>query len=324
MNGAGSGVRAGSGADGGSCSSARRVPRVVVVGLASCFGCQLQITNQERYLLDVLGQIDLRYWQLASSDPMPDEFDVAIIEGAVTNREACETLLRLREAARVVIAIGACATTAGIPGMAAKDVAEHARSVYGAFNLGCGGVAGRDAEAASDAHAGRDAEAASDAHACGFGIGDLRFDDVAAEVDVPAACGQMIAPRPVSAVIPVDYEVRCCPADFFDFVTELHRVLYGSNRSVPTSTLCGECKLNETGCFYAQGTMCLGLVTRAGCGARCVSLGRPCNGCAGLSPDANLPSARATCAAVGIPVERFDQALEMFNQVNPALGKTAL
>ena len=35
--------------------------RVVVVGLASCFGCQLQITNDEAHLLDVLGQIDLQY-----------------------------------------------------------------------------------------------------------------------------------------------------------------------------------------------------------------------------------------------------------------------
>ena len=39
----------------------RVLPRVVVVGLASCFGCQLQITNAEAYLTDVLGQIDLRY-----------------------------------------------------------------------------------------------------------------------------------------------------------------------------------------------------------------------------------------------------------------------
>ena len=36
--------------------------------------------------IDVLGQIDLRYWQLASSEPMPEEFDVAVIEGAVDHR----------------------------------------------------------------------------------------------------------------------------------------------------------------------------------------------------------------------------------------------
>ena len=31
----------------------RRVPRVVVVGLASCFGCQIQITNAEPYLMQI-------------------------------------------------------------------------------------------------------------------------------------------------------------------------------------------------------------------------------------------------------------------------------
>lgn len=61
--------------------------------------------------------------------------------------------------------------------------------------------------------------------------------------------------------------------------------------------------------------MCLGLVTRAGCGARCVNLGRPCNGCAGLSPEANLPAAHAVCDAYGVDAAAFDKALEMFNQV---------
>ena len=106
-------------------------PRVVVVGLASCFGCQLQITNAEPYLLDVLGQIDLRYWQLASSDPMPEEFDVAVIEGAATTAEAIETLKAVRKKASAVIAVGACATTAGIPGMAAGNVEAGAAAVYG-------------------------------------------------------------------------------------------------------------------------------------------------------------------------------------------------
>ena len=95
---------------------ARDLSRVVVVGLASCFGCQLQITNVEEHLTDVLGQIDLRYWQLASSEPMPEEFDVAVIEGAVTTEESEATVRKLRERAKCVIALGACAATAGIPG----------------------------------------------------------------------------------------------------------------------------------------------------------------------------------------------------------------
>ena len=71
------------------CQTRRNaIPRVVVLGLASCFGCQLQITNAESHLLDIVGQIDLRYWQLASSAPEPEgDVDVVVVEGAVTTEE---------------------------------------------------------------------------------------------------------------------------------------------------------------------------------------------------------------------------------------------
>lgn len=246
-----------------------RPPRVVVAGLASCFGCQLQITNVESHLMEVLGQIDLRYWQLASSEAMPEDFDVAVVEGAVTTEESEAVVRALRAKASVLIAVGACATTAGIPGMAAAGFMERPGQVYGR---------------------------------------------------VPAACGGMVAPRPVSAVAPVDFEVRACPIDSLDFVAVLQRALYGSNRTVRTSTMCGDCRHNETECFFAKGTLCLGLVTRSGCGAKCVALGRPCNGCRGLSPDANLESAREACGRYGVSVDDFDQALQMFNQVDPAIS----
>ena len=242
-----------------------RPPRVVVVGLASCFGCQLQITNAEAYLTDILGQIDLRYWQLVTSEEMTDEFDVAIIEGAVTTRESEETVKRVREHAAHVMAIGACAVTGGVTGMASNDLGARAVEVY------------------AD--------------------------------EFPEASGEILEPRPVSAVIEVDSEVRCCPIDPYDFVAHLQRALFGSNRTDERRTMCADCKRNETECFYEQSVLCLGLVTRAACGARCVNLGRPCNGCAGLSPDANLDGARAACETYGVPVADFDKALEMFNQV---------
>lgn len=245
-----------------------RPPRVVVMGLASCFGCQLQITNVESHLLEVLGQIDLQYWQLASSGHMPDEFDVAIIEGAITTEEALSTVRELRSKAKVIIAVGACANTAGIPGMAAEGHSERSAQVY---------------------------------------------------EELPQAAGHLVAPCSVPSVIDVDYQVLCCPIDSFEFIEVLTRALYGSNRTVTSRTMCGDCKRNETTCFYNKQTVCLGLVTTAGCNARCVNLGRPCNGCRGLSPDANLASARETVVRYGLDVAEFDKALEMFNQTNPAL-----
>lgn len=241
------------------------VPRVVFCGLASCFGCQINITNIEAHLMEVLGQVDLRYWQLTSSDPMPDSFDVAVIEGAVTTEEAVQTVKALREGADVVITIGACAATSGIPGMATGDYAAGMDAVYGS--------------------------------------------------DVPAVVAAgALAPLAVKDVITVDFEVPCCPIDPYDFVEVLQHALYGSNIYRRSSALCGECKNNERGCFYGRKTLCLGLVTRSGCGARCPNLGRPCNGCAGLSPNANVEQARRVAERAGIGADAFDGALRMFNQ----------
>lgn len=239
-------------------------PRVVVIGLASCFGCQINLTNIESQLLGLLGQIDMEYWQLTSSDPMPESYDIAVIEGAVTTDEAAETVRAARERASKVIAIGACALTAGIPGLASDGVGAYAAEVYGNA--------------------------------------------------VPGACAELRDPAPVSDYIEVDFEVPCCPADPRSFVSVLHRALYGSNGLVATSTLCGECKRNECGCFYEDGTLCLGLVTRGGCGARCPELGRPCNGCAGISDDANVEAAEAACIEAGIGEGRLSEALELFNK----------
>lgn len=241
------------------------VPKVVFCGLASCFGCQINITNIEAHLMEVLGQVDLQYWQLTSSDPMPDSFDVAVIEGAVTTEEAVRTVQALRAGADAVITIGACAATSGIPGMATDDHAADMDVVYGA--------------------------------------------------SVPEVVSEgAIAPRAVKDVIDVDFEVPCCPIDPYDFVDVLQHALYGSNIYRRTSTLCGECKNNERGCFYGRETLCLGLVTRSGCGARCPNLGRPCNGCAGLSPDANVEQARRVAERTGIGAAALDGALRMFNQ----------
>lgn len=250
-------------------------PRVVVIGLASCFGCQLQITNIEAHLMEVLGQIDVRYWQLASSESMPKDFDIAIIEGAITTEESAEVVRNLRSRAKTLIALGACATSAGIPGMVAHNVDDCAHKVY---------------------------------------------------KHIPKACKEMCEPRAISSEVKVDFEVYACPIDPLDFVAVLQKALYGSNAIFKTSTLCGECKNNESSCFFARGKLCLGLITRSGCGAKCVALGRACKGCRGLSPDANLESAYEACERYGVDVQQFREALLLFNQANEAkrLGKDNL
>ena len=239
--------------------------RVVVIGLASDFGCQVQVTNLDTDLLAVLGQFELSYWQLASSGHMPEEFDVAIVEGAVTTEEHIALLKRVRQAASTVILIGACAVTGGIPGLAAAGFDER---------LGC--VYGED--------------------------GSL------------LACGR-ISPMPVDAIIDVDYRVPGCPIDRAEFVAVLQRALMGLSDRMPREPMCASCKVAENACFYESGVLCLGVVTRAGCGAKCVSLGRPCTGCRGVADDANLTQAREVLVERGIDPTRLSTALQLYNSL---------
>lgn len=105
--------------------------KVVVLSLASDFGCQVQMTNFPE-LLDMIGSFDLSYWQLATSGHMPEQYDVAVIEGAVTTEEHVELLKKVRDIASCVITVGACACTGGIPGLALNsDLEKAAETVYG-------------------------------------------------------------------------------------------------------------------------------------------------------------------------------------------------
>jgi coenzyme F420-reducing hydrogenase gamma subunit len=243
-------------------------PRVVVLSLASDFGCQVQMTNIEEHLLDVLGRIDLSYWQLASSGHMPSEYDVAIVEGAVTNSGHVELLERVRETAGVVILVGACAITGGIPALAAAGHADRTGVVYG------------DAE--------------------------LRFNRDARP------------PRSVRDVIAVDYLVPGCPIDTGEYVAVLQRALTGLRDRTPIEPMCAACKIEENVCFYEKGELCMGVVTRTGCGANCISLGRPCTGCRGLAPDANFVSAARVLERHGFSLEDLLAEGRIYNATEEA------
>lgn len=238
-------------------------PRVVVVSLSSDFGCQVQMTNFPE-LLDLLGTIDLSYWQLATSGEMPDEFDVAIIEGAVTTDEQVELITSIRKVAGTVIVIGACAMTGGVPGIALN--------------------------------------------------GD--FDDKICEVygeNSPMESKGLRRPAPVERYIDVDFGVPGCPINPEELSIVLQRALRNLFDRPIREPLCAECKVDENPCFFASGVLCLGLVTRGGCAAKCVSRGRPCTGCRGIAIDANLDSARLYISKLGYDVEAFDKALDVYS-----------
>ncbi len=110
--------------------------------------------------------------------------------------------------------------------------------------------------------------------------------------------------RPISAVVKVDYELPGCPMVKEEFLRFVKCALAGRPFELPDYAVCVECKKRGNACLYDRGIICLGPVTRAGCGAICPSFGSKCEGCRGIV------SREALCAA-GINLrEEYGVALE--------------
>jgi len=106
-------------------------PKLGVFKFASCDGCQLSILNLEDDLL-LLGQaLDIAYFPEASSRMVPGPYDIALVEGSVTTEEDAHRIRSVREQAKVLITIGACATAGGIQALRNWTDAELLkRTVY--------------------------------------------------------------------------------------------------------------------------------------------------------------------------------------------------
>ncbi len=118
--------------------------------------------------------------------------------------------------------------------------------------------------------------------------------------------------RPISAVIDVDYAIPGCPIDRNEFISVVKALLLGKKPPIPDYPLCVECKLKGNVCLYTKGQVCLGPVTRAGCGAICPSFGASCEACRGFITNPNDNSMREVLIEAGLTVEDITSIYTMF------------
>ncbi|KAA6212277.1 oxidoreductase [Streptomyces albofaciens JCM 4342] len=119
---------------------------------------------------------------------------------------------------------------------------------------------------------------------------------------------------PVSAHVPVDFELRGCPIDRGQLLEVITAFLAGRKPDVPDHSVCFACKRRGTVCVtVAHGTPCLGPVTHAGCGAICPAYGRGCYGCFGPSGSVNLPALIPLLRRDGMSEDDVRRALRTYN-----------
>lgn len=131
---------------------------------------------------------------------------------------------------------------------------------------------------------------------------------------------------PISAHVPVDFELNGCPIDKGQLLEVIGAFLNHRRPQIRSHSVCVECKRRGTVCvMVAQGIPCLGPVTHAGCGALCPAYRRGCYGCFGPMESPNTASLGLWWKRLGVPAEdlvrvyrTFQTGAEAFREASEA------
>ena len=260
-------------------------PKVAFYWCASCGGCEEAVVDLAEDILKVVEAVDIVLWPVAMDfkkadvEARPDKsIAVAFINGAVRTSEQEEWVHMLRKKAQLVVSFGACANSGGIPALANQFQKEEIlKYVY----EDCPGVD-------NPSKTRPQIETTDQGHA----------------MTLPTFRGMV---RSLDQVIDEDYYLPGCPPTPKLIMEAVGAIIAGKlppkgTVLSPDKALCEECKRRDSKpadlsitefkrphqvqidpekCMLAQGLVCMGPATRAGCDALCVTGNMPCTGCFG-------------------------------------------
>ncbi|HDO19352.1 MAG TPA: hypothetical protein ENG74_01360 [Thermoplasmatales archaeon] len=109
--------------------------KVAFFDFASCEGCQLQVANLEEEILHLIEIVDIVSFREVMKEHS-DDYDIAIVEGSIIRPMDEERLKKIRERAKILIALGSCACIGGVNKLRNRfDHKELLETVYGNSNL---------------------------------------------------------------------------------------------------------------------------------------------------------------------------------------------
>lgn len=255
--------------------------RVAEEWFAICGGCEVTILDIGEKLLDLLPKLQFVhipvlmdhkvYGQKGEKTKMElPEADVGIIAGGIRNEENKELAKEMRAKCKTLIALGSCACYGGIPALANQfKLEEIYDTVY------------RKTKSTDQADTPKQ--------------------------DVPPLTDRVYA---LDEVVKVDVYIPGCPTSPELVADAIIALLEGKPFSLPERSVCDDCptkrekkadislrrpleyivppdkKVEESRCFMEMGFLCLGPVTKSGCGGhekipRCIKGRMPCRGCFG-------------------------------------------
>jgi len=92
-----------------------RKPKIAIVGLTSCEGCQFVMLDQGRKFLDLLKNFEVQEFRLIEDEPMLEEkYDLCLIEGNPITKDNIKLLKAMRERSKLLVVVGNCAALGGV------------------------------------------------------------------------------------------------------------------------------------------------------------------------------------------------------------------
>jgi len=258
--------------------------RVAEEWLNACSGCEISIVDLGERLLTVLDLVEFvhipvlmdhkYYGQLGDGKHIHiPEADVGIISGGIRNSEHLEVAEEMRKQCKTIVALGTCATHGGIPALAnSYENQEILDRYYSTETTDKPNVLPSDGiPTLLDASYALDEKIKVDVYLPGCAPHpDQVFVGLAALLGLmPLA----LADKSVCDTCPTIREGK-------GQVKQLRRFLQAPHYGAPDEPL------NQMRCLLEQGLLCMGPVTKAGCGGdgvvpRCIIARVPCRGCYG-------------------------------------------
>jgi F420-non-reducing hydrogenase small subunit len=249
---------------------------------ASCGGCEIAVLGINEKILDVADAFDIVFWPVAIDakvhhvEKMEDKsIDLCLFNGAIRTSEQEYMAKLLRRKSKVMVAFGSCAQEGCIPGLA--NVTNRDEIFQTAYF---------DTPSTTNP------------------------ENIVPQTETEVDEGMLYLPlfyntvKTLDQTVDVDYYIPGCPPEADSIWEAIVAILEGKLPPPGSvigkmSTVCDQCELIKTEkkikgfkrtwevipdgetCLLEQGLLCMGIATRAGCGALCPKVNSPCIGCHG-------------------------------------------
>ena len=90
--------------------------RIATCSLAGCFGCHMSLLDVDERVVELFEKVKTLRSPLNDIKEL-QHCDIGIIEGALCNEDNVRVLKQFRENCKILVAVGACAITGGLPAM---------------------------------------------------------------------------------------------------------------------------------------------------------------------------------------------------------------